>query len=120
MSTTRDIALDGNGDWQVTAGDLVLVAGQAAILQAIRIRLQFFKGEWFLDEDAGVPYFQSVLVKNPDPNLLQTIFRDAILATPGVLGLPSLTLTLDRSTRSLTVAFRASTDEGELDATVTL
>jgi hypothetical protein len=118
--TVRDLALDADGDFEVSGGDLQLVAGAEAVLQAIRIRLQFFKGEWFLDEDAGVPFFQSVLVKSPDANVLQAVFRTAILETPGVEALPSLTLTFDRAARRLSVAFRVSTDLGELDSTVEL
>lgn len=118
--TPRTLKLDADGDLDFSTGNLQVLAGAEAIVQGVLVRLQFFKGEWFLDLDAGIPYFQSVLVKNPDPNVLQTIFREAILATPGVLALTSLVLTLDRVTRRLTVAFRISTDVGELDASTEL
>ena len=114
MSTVRDIKLDTAGDLEVAAGDLVLVSAADAIVQAVRIRLQFFKGEWYLDLDAGVPYYQSVLVKNPDPGVLQTVFRKALLETPGVLAVNALSLTQDRAARSLRVDYRVSTDVGEL------
>lgn len=115
--TVRDIALDTDGDLKVEAGDLVLVSGADAIVQAVRIRLQFFRGEWFLDLSAGLPWFQSVLIKNPDPNILHTVFRDEILGTPGILSLSSLTLTSDTAARTLTVRYRADSDVGELVST---
>jgi hypothetical protein len=118
--TPRDLQLDTDGDFAISGGDLQIVSGADAIVQAVKIRLQFFRGEWYLDEDAGLPYFQSVLVKNPDPNVLHSVFRRAILDTPGVLEITSLTLTFDRAERTLTVAFRISTDVGELDSSVEL
>lgn len=113
--TPRTIKLDVNGDFDISTGNLQILTGAESIAQAVRITLQFFKGEWFLNLDAGLPYFQSILVKNPDANQLQAIFRDAILAVPGVSALPSLTLTFDRTTRALSVRCRVSTDFGELD-----
>lgn len=118
--TVRDIALDADGDLDITAGDLVLVSDADAILQAVRIRLQFFQGEWFLDESAGLPYFQDILVKNPDMNVLQFLFRKAILETPGITAVNALTLSVDSATRSLSVSYRASSDVGELSATEVL
>lgn len=117
-NTIRDIKLDTNGDWSITEGDLDLVRGGDAIVQAIKIRLQFFKTEWFLNTEAGTPWFQSILVKNPDANVLQTIFRERILGTPGVDELTSLNLSFDSAARSLAVSFRVSTNLGELDGSV--
>lgn len=120
MTTARDIALDADGDWDVSGGDLVLVYDGAAILQAISIALRFFKGEWFLNTEAGLAYYQSVLVKNPDPTVLQSIFSKAILAVEGVTAINDLSLSLDTSTRTLSVSFRVATDAGLLSSTVTL
>lgn len=117
MATNRDIALDDDGDLSVSGGDLQLVSGADAIVQAVRIRLQFFRGEWFLDVDAGVPYFQDVLVKNPDPNVLQAVFRAAILETPGISELTALSIDFDRTNRRLSVSYRADTDVGEISST---
>ncbi len=61
-TTVRDVSLDNAGDFKVAAGDLTLIAGNDAIVQAVRIALQFFKGEWFLNLEAGIPYFHSVLI----------------------------------------------------------
>ena len=118
--TVRDIALGTDGDLSISAGDIVLISGAEAIVQAIRIRLQFFKGEWFIDLNAGIPWFQDVLVKNPDVNLLYSIFRKALLETPGVLAVNALSLSLDRGTRTLTVSYRVSTDTDELTSTEVL
>lgn len=108
----RNLKLTDTDDLDVSTGNLQLVGGAASIPQDLRIRLKFFKGEWFLDRDAGVPFFQDVLVKNPDPNVLQSVFRKALLETPGVLAINDLSLTRDSVTRKLNVSFRVSTDAG--------
>ncbi len=118
--TARTIKLDADGDFDVSTGTLVILKGSDSIVQAVKIALQCFKGEWFLDPDSGVPFFQDVLVKNPDPSVLQTVFRDAILEVPGVLALNALELAQDRGARTLTVTFRVSTDVGELDGSVSV
>lgn len=110
-----DIAIDPvTGDLVIEGGDLKLVDGIDAIAQHVAIRLQLFQGEWFLDTRVGVPYYQSILVKNPDLVLVRSIIRTAILSTPGITGLDSFDLDFDAATRALTVAFEASTTEGPL------
>lgn len=72
-------------------GDLAipvrLLRGADALAQRLRSRYKFFLGEWFLDTRQGIPYFRDILVKNPDPSLIQSIFRKATLTTPGVLAI---------------------------------
>ena len=117
----RDLKLDTTtGDLALSGGDLVLVSGTDAIAQDLRMRLRFFAGEWFADLDAGVPYFSQVLVKNPDVTQLRGVFRDAILATPGVKDLLELDLDFDSALRTLTLTFKVDTDLGELNAAVTV
>lgn len=95
-------------------GDLALVSGIDSIAQHLTIRLRFFRGEWILDLRIGFPYFEEVLRKAPDLNVIRSLFREAILTTPGVLELADLTLDYDGVTRTLSVSFRAQTTEGPL------
>ena len=111
----RDLRLDPDtGDLDVTGGQLALVSDSAAIAQAVRCHLSFFKGEWFLDITAGLPYFEQILVKNPNIPALNAVYEKAILAVPGVSSLVSLVLDYDSAARTLAVTFRATTDDGEL------
>lgn len=113
--TARDLRLDPlTGDLDLSGGQLHLTEGVEAIAQSIRARLLFFLGEWFLDPTAGIKYFGSVLVKNPQIPVIQSIFRAEILKTPGVASLESLVLTYNSTARSLSVAFRVIDDTGEL------
>ena len=110
-----DLKLDDNGDLLIgDDGDLVLVDGIDAIAQHLTIRLQFFQGEWLLDLRIGFPYFEEVLRKAPDLNVVRSLFREAILTTPGVLEVTDLELDYDGVTRALSVSFQAQTTEGPL------
>lgn len=111
----RDLEIDPlTGDLLLRGGDLRLVRDLAAIRQEVATRLQFLRGEWFLDKTAGVPYLQNILVKAPDLAAIKSIFRTEILACVGVASINSLEATVDSSTRVLSVVWSATTDLGEL------
>lgn len=118
--TVRDLKLGLTGDIVLAAGDLVLVRGTDAVVQSVRSRLLLFKGEWFLDLDAGMPWYQEILIKNPDVSRLQSLFRDRIAGTKGVSAVNSLTLLFDRANRRLTVTYTAAADAGLIGDTVVI
>ena len=100
------------GDLDLTGHRLNITTGEEAIEQNLRIRLRFFLEEWFLDTRQGIPYFQEVLIANPNILLLQSIFRTTILETTGISTVGSLTVELDKSTRELSLSFTATMDTG--------
>lgn len=102
--TTNDIALEN--------GDLAIVGDSDAVAQHIRQRLKFFRGEWFLDTSAGVPYYQDILKKNPNPEVVEQLLRNEILGTPGVLELQKFEMDFQGATRSLRVSFQVRTVDG--------
>lgn len=104
-------------DLDVVNGDLSLIENQDAIRQNIRQRLLLFLGEWFLDTAAGVPYYQDVLKKSPNPQVLQGVFQDAIFNTPGVLELLSYEQEYDPAERTLQISFSVRTETGNIDFT---
>lgn len=111
-----DIKLDPvTHDLDLSSGGLGLITGDEAVKQKLSIRLRFVLGEWFLDQRIGVPYFESVFVKNPDEGRIRDIFRQTVLTTPGVSDLRELLVTLG-SDRILRVTFIAVLDSGsEID-----
>ena len=86
-------------------GDLVLTQGADAVKQHVTQRLRMFTGEWFLNLSEGVPYFQNILVKNPNPDIVDSLIKDTILSTPGVDELLSFNLEYDAALRTLIVDF---------------
>lgn len=115
MSTVRDLKIDRTtGDVVLDGADLALVSDGESIAQAVRARLRLFLGEWFADLSVGVPYFQSILVKNPNLVTVRAAIRQAIEQTPGIAEIASFSMTFDAGTRVLSVSFSATSDTGEL------
>ena len=111
-----DIKLDytgQTGDLDIESKNVTLVQGIEAIDQQLRIRLRFFLEEWFLDSRLGIPYFRNILVKNPNTDLIRSVFRDAIDGTPGVQTVQELEASIEPASRTLTLSFRAILDTGE-------
>lgn len=95
------------GDLDVTNGEISLVIENDAITQHLLIRLRTFLGEWFLDEDAGMPYFEEFLIKNPSNLIMEARIKEAILETPGIETVNSLDFVFDAATRAMTISFEA-------------
>jgi hypothetical protein len=117
----RDLKFDSiTGDISTELGDLVFVDGIDALEQDCRQAMQAFQGEWFLDETDGVPYFQSLLGKKPNTLVSREVFRKALLAVPGVVEVLRCEVSFNGSTRTLTVAWKVSTDLGEIEGEQTI
>jgi len=101
------------------AGRLQLTSAGDAILQSVHSRLAMFRGEWFLDESEGIPYFEDVLVKTPNLLAIREIFRRTLDETPGVLEVVSLDL-VRTGARDFRLTFVVSTDVGELSSSTTV
>lgn len=102
------------GDLDVSTGTLQIITGPEEIAQKLRIRLRFVRGEWFADENAGIPYFDEIFVKNPSFEAIQAIYRQAITTCPGVAGIENFTMVFDAATRKLSLSFLARLTSGEV------
>lgn len=109
-----DIRLGSDGDIFLNVNDLELTSGVDGIVQHLQQRLRMFLGEWFLDFRLGVPYFQQIMVKNPNPIVVDSVLKKEIVNTPGILQLVSFDLDFANN-RSLALSFRALTREGEIN-----
>ncbi len=110
-----DLALSAaSHDLLIVNGDLKLIDNAERIAQQIGITLKSFLGEWFLNQKFGLPYLEYILVKNPNMNHIQAIFREKILDVPGVTKINKINLSLDRKNRALSVSYEAETAAGLL------
>ena len=57
----KDLLLSSDHDLAIIDFDLQLTTDQQAIAQRVKQSLLLFKGEWFLDRDLGVPYYEDIL-----------------------------------------------------------
>lgn len=111
-----DIKLDytgQSGDIALEQNQIVLAFDEDAIEQQLRIRLRFFFEEWFLDQRVGIPYYREILIKNPNLQLVRSIYKEAIESTPGIDSADSLQLSIDGATRTLSLYFTATMDTGQ-------
>lgn len=102
---THDIVFI-NGDCPITDGQKTTVA------QRLKVRLQTFLGEYFLNTSIGVPYYQRIFGKIKNKSTIDTIFQREILSDEGVIEITSYRSDLDVSTRYLEVTFTVRTSEG--------
>lgn len=113
-------ALDANNDIFIDKSRIVTVSEGAQTAQAVRTRLLFYQGEWFLDITAGVPYFQDVLIKDPDIASIETLLKLEIINTEGVERLLTFASVFDRVNRSYKVEFSAITIYGKINQSIFL
>lgn len=108
----RDIMLDPEThDLAIENGDLTV---GVSVRQAVKINLMFVRGEWFANRQKGIPYFERVWIKPVNVNHLRALFRRAITDTPGVDRVIAFALAFNAGTRTLSIDWTATTNQGEL------
>jgi len=100
---------DENGDYALNS---FIVDGKATV-QAVNSKLKLFVGEWFLNVNDGIPYFQKILGKPRSLHEIERLIKRAILSVEGVEKLTKFDVRLDQNTRKLAIEFRAQTIYGE-------
>lgn len=108
------------GKWDLVVDPqlgIQLVSGEQAVVQAVRFRLQLQRGEWFLNLDVGVPWYEEILgdaSKTPGvEDRARAAVAAAILDAPGVLEILSLVVTLNAVTRTMQITFQARCGFGD-------
>lgn len=88
------------------------------VAQRLKIKLMTFLGEWFLDQDIGVPYFQRIFAKQSSRASVDAIFQQQILTTEGVVQILEYNSSLESSTRTFSFTFRVLTEDGSATDTI--
>lgn len=109
LSTEVDDENPTTGDLLIRDGQFVLVDGPAAIRQEIEIRLFWWKGEWFLDRAAGMPWL-ALLTGKASTATIASVVRQAVGSTPGVLAVRGVAVVPDVAERSFAISFEADVD----------
>ena len=108
MST---FALDSNNDLHFNNGRLVIISGNDTdeeIAQRLKMRLKLFKGEWFLNSEHGLPYFEDILgSKNLDINIIESILREQILDVKGIKEIIETSIDYDKNDRKIIYFIKA-------------
>ena len=121
MGTNLDLKFDYmTHDLVVDNYDLAFVYGMDYVVQKLKIRLQFIKGEWYIDTTAGLAYFEDIWVKNPNLSTVDADIKATIIETPFVNSIISYSSIYDSTKRKLTVAFEVDTVFGIVSLKETL
>lgn len=103
-----------NHDLVIENGDLTLLDKEERVArQTLTINLLFFEGEWFLDIEHGIPYFQSILRKNVTKSVVDSLFRRAILSSYNITEILELTSSVNED-RYVINKLRATTVQGDI------
>lgn len=110
-----DIKLNNDGDIDITNNAVRLTSGKDAIAQHLQSRYRTFLGEWFLNTEVGVPYYQEFFTKQVNFNIIQGELKAAAVETPGVIELVDFDFDFDYTRRVFTVNLSVNTIEGEIN-----
>jgi hypothetical protein len=107
-----DFLMTADGDLDVSGGLSLTSSLVESTAQRLRIKFRFFEGEGLLDPRSGIPYYDKILVKNPNLAEIKRLFHTVLLADPAVESVESIDLEYSRSGRSLAVTFSATLNDG--------
>jgi hypothetical protein len=94
-----------------------LVDSSAAVAQLILTGLRLWRGEWFLDKNAGVPWTTAVIGKNTK-QFYDLVIQNQIAFTIGVQSIERYNSVLDADQRSLSVSAKVNTVFGPASVAV--
>ena len=107
----KDLLLTYDGDLHISEyGDISITD---SVRQAVRIRLLWFLQEWRFFPETGVPYFESILVKNPNIEHLRRVIRDEVTSVDEVKDARNIKIDFNKAMRTASVTLDIVTSENE-------
>lgn len=100
---SKDILINERGDLVITNYDLSITTREQVTKQKLIQRLSTFKGEWFLNLEAGIPYFEEILGKNNSISRIETLFIREIQKIEEVTEILKLNINENKATRRITI-----------------
>jgi hypothetical protein len=101
LNRDSDVIINEEGDIQLTD----------SIRQSVLVHLRWFFQEWRFSPPFGVPYFEEILVKNPDIERIKSILRDECLTVYGVLDVQNISVDYNTHSREANFTFSIITGE---------
>jgi len=103
---------NAEGDMMPVQSDSQMLTNESAIVQIVKDRLTFYRGEWWEDETLGVriPDFLVDTVRRSDVDILGKYITSYIAETEGVTGITNVSVDYNR--RVLTYRCMIQTDFG--------
>ena len=102
--------LSASGDYVLGHGSVDFIQNTAqTVAQSVMTRLALWQGQWFIDTDEGTPWLQGILGKG---DFAESLIKERILATQGVLSITEFESILNPDTRSMAITVTIETEYG--------
>ena len=92
---------------------IILQSDLDALVNKVKQRLNFFLGEWFINTDVGIAYFQEILRQPVDPALIVTIINSDLLQEIDILSIEGVSIEFDKEGGAFTYSATIVTVYGE-------
>jgi len=113
MATITYRALSPTGDMTFGLGNgQGFLVDVSAIAQSIKTRLLLFQGEWWLDQNDGLPLWQNILGQVANVNYITLLIQDRIISTPYVSSISNLSTSFNAQTRQYSFTAQVNTTLG--------
>ena len=104
MSEYFDIGIDTmTNDISHAEGVILFTSKDDETAQRIRTCLRRIKGEWFLDVNAGLPYFGGQMLGGKDLEYVKLLIREELLRIEGVNKITEINILMDKTTKKVSV-----------------
>lgn len=110
----RDIKIDTDGFLLFDETDFETVTDKESIAQAITIRLQIWRGEYFRNINMGLDYMNEVFKKGYDSDTLKSKIMIEILAVEGVTKVEGISVEIVNNSGTITID-QITTDLGLIE-----
>jgi len=108
LNEDNDIFVDNTGN-------VALIFDADQVIQAIKTRIWFYIGEFFLDDTVGFPWYELVLKKNVNTSNIESRIKLEITKTPGFTSLTFFNMEFNQANRVLSVQFRGIINNEQTD-----
>ena len=103
------------GDLVIEDNNFVFISGSDRLRQNLLTRLRTYLGEWFLNINMGIPYYQDVFKKGLPLAQITGVFKEAIVTTPGVEELLKFDADYTNNNRNLLIDFQVKYGEETIE-----
>lgn len=84
-------------------GKIICYNSSNEVVQRVKTRLRRCRGEWFLQIDAGLPYFNGEMLGGKNTQYVLMIIRSEILQTEGVQDVEKISIDYNNVSRKAVV-----------------
>lgn len=111
----HDFKLTDGGDIEILHDEIQTTSGSNLLAQQLKMILNTNKGEWWLDEEEGIP-FKEILLKNPNYDAIKDYIQYAAKQIDQTIELSDFSC--EWIGRTLTVKFSANGEQAAVQFSV--